>query len=398
MSANTAPIVTDDTPLVTRDLIIAFVTDDLTGAALCTGLEGTNLEVKQGTVRQATRWIKANSEPLAIIVDVSGLDDPIDALQELSRVCPPDVKVIVIGDRTDMAFYRIVVNEMNASEYLPKPLTRDSVQLILRPKFVGETDNLERGGHVIAFCGAQGGTGNTCIAVNLALLLAETVEAKVAVLDLHLQGGETALMLGVEPPRGRALRNALEDPMQTDSLVIERSAIEITSKVSLIAGDENQNTGLHITETGVRHVIGLLRQRFNYVVIDVPVPLIPAMYPVIELSRHVMVMLEPEITGVRNAHHLRNAVIEIAGKNRVFTVLNRANRPGGLPTPIIVERLGKPDIVIPDLGKGMTQAVNAGIPALRRVPALRRYLAPMVREIAGVAPKRRGLVRRLIGR
>ena len=44
---------------------------------------------------------------------------------------------------------------------------------------------------MISICGAQGGAGATSIAINLALQLAETTKAKVALLDLHLQGGET---------------------------------------------------------------------------------------------------------------------------------------------------------------------------------------------------------------
>jgi pilus assembly protein CpaE len=32
----------------------------------------------------------------------------------------------------------------------------------------------------------------------------------------------------------------------------------------------------------------------------------------------------------------------------------------------------------------MLQALNIGVPARKRVPALRRHLAPLVREIAGV--------------
>ena len=46
----------------------------------------------------------------------------------------------------------------------------------------------------------------------------------------------------------------------------------------------------------------------------------------IALSRHILVLLEAEVTGLRNAHALRTAVTNIAGKNRVFTLLNRANR------------------------------------------------------------------------
>ncbi len=154
-----------------------------------------------------------------------------------------------------------------------------------------------------------------------------------------------------------------------------------------------------ITEAGVRHVLGLLRQRFSYVVVDVPMPLAPAIHPVIALSRHVLVLLEAEVTGLRNAHALRTMVTAIAGKNRVFTLLNRANRAGGLPLATIATALGgTPDMVIPDLGKGMTQAVNLGIPALKHVPKLRRYLAPIVREIAAVGDEQKGWFSRLFGR
>jgi pilus assembly protein CpaE len=105
------------------------------------------------------------------------------------------------------------------------------------------------------------------------------------------------------------------------------------------------------------------------------------------------------VTGLRNAHALRSAVTNIAGKSRVFTLLNRANRAGGLPTATIAKGLGaEPDMVIPDLGKGMTQAVNLGVPALKHVPRLRRYLAPIVREITAVGNERKGWFRRLIGR
>ena len=119
--------------------------------------------------------------------------------------------------------------------------------------------------------------------------------------------------------------------MRADTLFLERAAIEINDRVCLISADEELDAELHITEAGVRHVLGLLRQRFNYIVVDVPVPFPPSIHPVITLSRHVLVLLEAEVTGLRNAHALRAAVTNIAGKDRVFTLLNRADRAGGLP-------------------------------------------------------------------
>jgi len=159
----------------------------------------------------------------------------------------------------------------------------------------------------------------------------------------------------------------------------------VNERVRLIAADEDLTAELRITEAGMRHVIGLLRKRFNYIIVDVPVPLTPAIQAVIGISRHVLVLLEAELTGLRNAKMLRKAVTEISGKNRVFTVLNRHNQPGGLPLDTITRGLQfKPEILIPDLGRRMVEAVNHGIPAVHQLPALRRALAPLVREIAGI--------------
>jgi pilus assembly protein CpaE len=383
--------------LSTRSQIVCFVNDELSAAALRKGLEDSNLSIRRGTIRNAIRMLETDTELFALVADISGLDDPFTELERLSAVCPPDVLVALIGENREITFYRELM-EIGLTEYLPRPLTRDMVLHQLRPKLLGDVrpGAADRGGHVISICGAQGGAGATSIAINLALQLAETTKAKVALLDLHLQNGETAVMLGVRP--GPGLRIALENPMRADTLFLERAAIDINERVCLISADEDLDAQLNITEAGVRHVLGLLRQRFNYIVVDIPVPFPPSIHPVITLSRHVLVLLEAEVTGLRNAHALRAAVTNIAGKDRVFTLLNRADRPGGLPRATIVKALGaEPDMVIPDLGKGMTQAVNLGIPALKHVSALRRHLAPIVREIAGVGAQRKGWFRRLFG-
>jgi pilus assembly protein CpaE len=383
--------------VATRNRIVCFVNDELSAAALRKGLEGSNLSIRRGTIRNAIRMLETDTELSALVADISGIGDPFTELERLSSVCPPDVLVALIGESREITFYRELM-EIGLIEYLPRPLTRDIVLDQLRPKLLGDVAPAatDRGGHVISICGAQGGAGATSIAINLALQLAETTKAKVALLDLHLQNGETAVMLGLRP--GPGLRIALENPMRADTLFLERAAIDINGRVCLISADEDLDAQLDITEAGVRHVLGLLRQRFNYIVVDVPVPFPPSIHPVITLSRHVLVLLEAEVTGLRNAHALRAAVTNIAGKDRVFTLLNRADRAGGLPRATIVKALGaEPDMVIPDLGKGMTQAVNLGIPALKHVPGLRRHLAPIVREIAGVGAERRGWLRRLLG-
>lgn len=407
-SSGSTPVPAAATPArarVGQRVILIFVRDDVSNAALRGGLADVDYELKvfRGGVEHGIRMLEKQVDGLhAIVVDVSTVDDPLAMLEDLARVCPPDVRVTVIGDNTEIGFYRTLIG-MGVTEYLPKPLTRDTVFRVLRPKLAGETSvasgaAAQRGGTVVAVCGAQGGAGATSLTINLALLLSEQTKATVAILDLHLQDGEAAVMLGVRP--GPGLRIALEDPMRADVLFLERSAIEVTPRVRLIGADEAIDDELDISVAGMRHVLSLLRSKFRYVIVDLPIPLIPAMRPVLESAQTVFVLLEGEVTGLRNAAGLRALITRIAGSTRMFTVLNRYGRPGTLSLETVKKGLGAtPDVVIPDLGKRMTEAVNSGVPAIRKVSKLKRHLAPLVREIAGVdARASRSFLSRLFGR
>ena len=105
MSANVAAVSPpEDTPsVVIRNRIVCFVNDDLSAAALRTGLEGGNLEVKRGTIRNAIRMLETDTELFALVADISEIDDPITELERLSRVCPADVQVALIGESTEIA-------------------------------------------------------------------------------------------------------------------------------------------------------------------------------------------------------------------------------------------------------------------------------------------------------
>ena len=227
------------TSVISRNRIAVFVKDDITASAICTGLEGISqtVDVRRGDIYTAVRLLVADTELHSVVADISDIDKPLVALEDLARVCPADVTVTLIGDRTDLTFYRAVM-DLGVMEYLPKPLTRDAVQNLLRPKLAGDAPQPDRGGHIVAICvRCKAGLELPPLRLTLPLQLAETTKAKVALLDLHLQGGgETAVMLGLQP--GPGLRIALEDPMRADTLFLERAAIPVNERVRLIAADE----------------------------------------------------------------------------------------------------------------------------------------------------------------
>jgi pilus assembly protein CpaE len=110
--------------------------------------------------------------------------------------------------------------------------------------------------------------------------------------------------------------------------------------------------------------------------------------------------MSPDVASLRDARSIRNFVTKATGSDRSITVLNRADMKGGLQLALIEKGLGaKPDTSIPDLGRRMVEALNLGIPASRRVPALRRHMAALVREVAGVspAPGPASWLRRMVG-
>src|SRR5438105_14177714 len=105
--------------VVTRNRIVCFVDDELSAAALRKGLEGSNLSIRRGTIRNAIRMLETDTELLALVSDISGIDDPFTELERLAGVCPPDVKVALIGENREITFYRGLM-ELGLTEYLPR--------------------------------------------------------------------------------------------------------------------------------------------------------------------------------------------------------------------------------------------------------------------------------------
>lgn len=384
-----------------RPNFVAFIADETTETAVRGALGQTieGLQIRRGNIRTATKALEREATPRVLLVDIAGIENPIEALDELAGVCTPDVRVLVVGDREDYAFYRQLTRDLGVTEYACKPVTRDTVTSLFVPHLVGEdtegADN--RGGRVVAVCGVRGGAGATTIAVNLALHLAQSTRGHVALLDLHLRGGATAMMLGARPSAG--LKIALEEPDRVDALFLDRVAIPVDDRVRLIAAEEPLEAEVKVATEGAKRIIDLLRQRFNHIVVDTPVPPGPAERAVLAMARQHVVVFGPDVAGIRDAVAAR----KLGGggaAGRTLMVLNRAGMPGGLKIKMVSEGLGQPpDFIIPDLPRHLPRAAHLGRPALHESAAFRRALAPLTQELSGVSAEKSGsLLSRMFGR
>jgi pilus assembly protein CpaE len=141
MARDTSSIASNVVPLNTApalDLgrgVVAFVEDEITATALRIGLAslGDDFDLQRGDITTSVRTFSKEKPPQVLIVDIGRLDNPQAALDELARICPPDVRVFVVGENTDISFYRMLVQDLGVTEYLAKPVTRDAVQRLLLP-------------------------------------------------------------------------------------------------------------------------------------------------------------------------------------------------------------------------------------------------------------------------
>ena len=347
-----------------RASVTAFVTDSATETLLLEGLSEVlprGIDVRRMQCRQAIAQLRRMPTPRVLIIDVSGEDQPISLLVDLSQVVEPDVRVLVIGDRQDVNFYREITRGLGVLEYLYKPLARSMVarhfgRWINDGAAVSDT---AQGGRVISFTGAGGGVGTTTIATNLGWHLAAEIRRHTLLLDSNLFTGSMALAFGVRGDTG--LRTALELPTRVDQLFIERSAQPVTDRLSVLSSEEKLSETPEIAAGASAHLMGILRRRYNFVLVDVPFQPQALNRDLIELSDQRILVMDPTLRSVRDTLRLLTLINTGPQSRHALLVLNRVGQPGTLTPQQVEEAVGvKPDVTIPFLPRVLGQAAVAG--------------------------------------
>ena len=112
------------------------------------------------------------------------------------------------------------------------------------------------------------GEGKTMLSVNLALALAQ--HGSTCIVDADLRKRGVAPMLGVFANHG--LADVLSGNMELDDALVPHVYLPALSVLS--AGTESGEPGSLIASSAMSDLVGILKQRFQFVVIDSP-PILP---------------------------------------------------------------------------------------------------------------------------
>lgn len=365
----------------------AFLSDYLREAA--TGA----VEVVAGGVAEAIRFLeRAAQPPRVLLVDLSGVDTPLSAIDALADACEPSVIVVALGEKDNVFVFRELIRA-GIADYVTKPLSPDLLDPYVRRGAARiDVDGAPtRRGKVVAVTGARGGVGVTTLTVGTAWRLAEKQKRRVVLVDLNLHGGAACVQLNVTPG---GLSDALSNHRRLDSLFLERTLVKKSERLSVLAEDRPIDQETSIDPAALEAVLDALAEEYHYILVDLPHRFGPLHAHVFAAARLRVVVADRTVPSMRDGARLMDAARALTEPTLLALNDHRHGMARLMPDDLVAAALGRaPDIRI-DYDRATTQAAdNLGEP--RDNGAVADAAAALIAAMAGRRAGRSGFWPRL---
>jgi pilus assembly protein CpaE len=338
--------------------------------------------IVRGSIDTASEELAHSGWPRFLIVDVSGIGDPLPRINHLAEVCDLATEVIVIGDRNDIVLYRDL-KAAGVAEYFFKPLLGSLVSRTLAAIATGtRVQPPSRTGRLVFLIGVRGGVGVTTVATNLAWYLAEARERRVLLLDLDLQNGDAALQLDVQP--SHALREALEDPARVDELFLERAVANVTNRLALLAGLEPLSDQVAPNENAFVDLLQKLLPHYRYVFVDLPRNTAQLLPKLLHMPSTVLLVSDGGIASARDVGRWRSKIGPNTPERTLLHVLNKHGADGDLPDMERLRMIPSPEICI-RWDRQIMNAATLGTKNVQTSHAIREGMSALSLQLSGGA-------------
>jgi pilus assembly protein CpaE len=321
-----------------------------------------------------------------LLIACSGPSDKVLSLIEQESQHGDAMPVIVICAGSANGFVRQVF-QAGADDIIMASDLRASgsdisfaIQKAITRKTAPVFDATGAGGELICVLGPKGGTGKTLTSSNLAVALA--AEGKhVALVDLDLQFGDLGLVMGIMPER--SIFDLVTSGGTLDAEKIDSFLAKHSSGVRVLLAPSRPDQAAAVNPDFLRELYPLLRQVFDYVVVDTPPGFTPEVIATIDSASSVCLIGTLDAPSLKNAK-LGAETLDLMGypRDRMRIVLNRADTSVGVTHADVVAIFGRaPDVLVPS-GRDVVRSVNAGEPIVTAHP--RSEAAKAFRALAHV--------------
>jgi pilus assembly protein CpaE len=224
------------------------------------------------------------------------------------------------------------------------------------------------------------------LATNLSAALATRTGKRVLLLDLDLQFGDAAIMLGLHPDK--TLRDLMLAPGALDGEKLAGFITHHELGLDILAAPLRPEDAELVTEERVLGLLDVARSLYDIVVVDTSPFFYGPMLALLQPTDHLLLLCGLDVPTLKNVRlSIQTLDMLRFPRSRVSLILNRVTGGVGIASDEVADALGYPvRLEIPN-DAAVSVAVNRGIPAV--VADGKSGFAQAVREVAAlVVPDR----------
>jgi pilus assembly protein CpaE len=256
-----------------------------------------------------------------------------------------------------------------------------------------------RRGRIVTVFSPKGGTGKTVMSTNLAAAFAKFEGKRALLLDLDLQFGDAAIMLGLEPEK--TIYDLVVAPGELDSEKLAGYTTRHPSGLDILPAPVRPEDAELVTETKLSRLLEVARESYDVIVVDTSPFFHGPMLATLDRTDELLLVCGLDVPTLKNVR-LALQTLELLAfpQNRIRVVLNRANSKVGMKRSEVEGALEVKVRFEVASDRAVPIAVNRGNPAVLAEPgadfskAIRDMAKALQPAEAAKAAHKRGLFRR----
>jgi pilus assembly protein CpaE len=225
------------------------------------------------------------------------------------------------------------------------------------------TETATREGRIVTIFSPKGGTGKTVIASNLAAALAKTAKRRTLLLDLDLQFGDAAIVLGIEPEK--TILDLVTAPGELDPDKLAGYTTRHPSGLDLLPAPLRPEDAELVTEAKLGRLIEVARSSYDAIVVDTSPFFHGPMLATLDRTDELLILCTLDVTTLKNVR-LALGTLDLLSfpAARINLVLNFAgNKVGMKPAELEAALERKLRYQVP-ADRAVPVCVNRGLPAV----------------------------------
>lgn len=354
-------------------------------------LDGSSTDLRQALDECATE------NPGVLLIDDELLIQNVGLFEQIASLPYP---IVVLASPTDAGAARRAL-AIKAKDFISLDSWQQDLAAILSRVATPLEGEVHHDGRVIVVFSSKGGVGKTTLSVNLAIALAKASRQPVAIVDLDIQFGDVAPMVGDAPLV--TLYDLVKGTTHIEADMVKRALKRVANNVYILAAPNNPEEADDIRADHIVQVLQLLRETHAYVVVDTAPGYTDINVAAFDFSDTILTVCTPDVVTLRTVGQALQVFYDgfHYAKDKVRIVLNRSGSKTGVETTDIAQVLQSAvSYQLPSDGAYPVRAANEGQPLMLQFPesALARAIQNIANDIVQETEGRQRTVAKKPGR